>query len=419
MPLDALPDNVIAGIASHILSPADLASFARATRHVYNITKLLLTTRKDVLHKLDQTLVHAVQTSNVQLCTSALRDGANPSIRMDRRKTPLMFAAESGQTEIVQLLLSQKGVDPNLAGRPDGATPLHAAVQAGQHEVVHILLATEGVDPDSRDRNGHTPLMLASSSPSAETADIFLDLARRGIVDPNAKTETGATALHRAALNGRAAVVRQLLDLGADPDPVDEYSHATPLILASRARAEEAATLLLELARRGLVDPHRADRDGQTALHKAARFGRAGVVRQLLALGADVNALDSRKDTPLLLAVRELQPVAQSGWDVFSNGPNDSRLFRPGGGDNARLVEVVEMLLGTGRVRIHHKAAGESALTVAERKGMGDIVEMLKAAAPLEDQDDAYMSGCVEGPDPALRRACLTPYLVARQYSKP
>ena len=44
--------------------------------------------------------------------------------------------------------------------------------------------------------------------------------------------------------------------------------------------------------------------DAKTALHRAALYGDAGKVRELLAGGADVNATDKDGATPLLCALR-------------------------------------------------------------------------------------------------------------------
>ena len=62
--------------------------------------------------------------------------------------------------------------------------------------------------------------------------------------DPNARDADGATALHHAAWSGDLALIRQLLDAGADRTVRDNRFDATPLGWAQHAYQDEAAALL-------------------------------------------------------------------------------------------------------------------------------------------------------------------------------
>jgi hypothetical protein len=53
--------------------------------------------------------------------------------------------------------------------------------------------------------------------------------------------------------------------------------------------------------------------EGQTALHLAAYYGRDEMVKWLIAYGADVEAQDTKGDTPLMLAMQE-QHTRSSAW---------------------------------------------------------------------------------------------------------
>jgi ankyrin repeat protein len=66
--------------------------------------------------------------------------------------TPLSFIAETGQKEIVKLLLT-KDVDPDSKAKGDGnkgRTPLSFTAETGQKEVVKLLFK-KGVNLDSKD----------------------------------------------------------------------------------------------------------------------------------------------------------------------------------------------------------------------------------------------------------------------------
>jgi ankyrin repeat protein len=133
--------------------------------------------------------------------------------------------------------------------------------------------------------------------------------------DVEARDEDGQTALHRAARYGHEAVVRLLVEQGADVEARDEVGW-TALHWAARYGHEVVVRLLVE---RG-VDVGARDEDGWTALHSAADNGHEAVVRLLVEQGVDVEARDEVGWTALHRAARHghealvqlLQSAAQS-----------------------------------------------------------------------------------------------------------
>lgn len=123
--------------------------------------------------------------------------------------------------------------------------------------------------------------------------------------DPNFRVPWQArrTHLHKAAANGRAAVVAKMLDVGADPLLVDEDGRSA-LTLAVRAGHDDIARMLLDAG----ADPAtvsgedyrvgRAGLDGQT-LYRAARRGDAAAIRRALAARHDPNAPAGDDGMPL------------------------------------------------------------------------------------------------------------------------
>ena len=93
---------------------------------------------------------------------------------------------------------------------------------------------------------------------------------------------------------------QQLLDEGADINArLIKAEGLTTLMMAVKKRKNaDAAAWLLE---RG-ADPDVRNFSGRTALHLAARDGRAEQVKLLLAADASVNLRDERGDTPLQYA---------------------------------------------------------------------------------------------------------------------
>jgi ankyrin repeat protein len=125
----------------------------------------------------------------------------------------------------------------------------------------------------------------------------------------------GATALLLAAEVNNTAVVRVLLDAGADPNITTDQG-MTPLIMASgggtdiqRARAPEERAMAIDtvklLIERG-VDIKAVGQYGWTALHQASYQGLTDVIEYLVSKGADINEMDSFGQTPLSISLAVL-----------------------------------------------------------------------------------------------------------------
>jgi ankyrin repeat protein len=163
------------------------------------------------------------------------------------------------------------------------------------------------------------PMILSSSSPTTCTCrtedfvprepyfddlmwnlDPLLNEASPPAVMPN----LGRTALHRAVSKGNDAVVRMLLERGADIVRQDSYGK-TALHLAVENGSEKVVKVLLEK----LKDPNLTDGLGRTALFSAIQAEDELVSKLLLEAAIDVNKRDSTGDVALHIAA-ELGPQA-------------------------------------------------------------------------------------------------------------
>jgi hypothetical protein len=99
------------------------------------------------------------------------------------------------------------------------------------------------------------------------------------------------TPLSFAAQDGNEAIVRLLLDKGAQSDS-RVWHEVTPLAYAAQRGSETIVRLLLEKGAGAQIDW--GDEDGVTPLACAAREGEEAVVRLLLEKGADFNVRDNR-----------------------------------------------------------------------------------------------------------------------------
>jgi ankyrin repeat protein len=122
-------------------------------------------------------------------------------------------AAAFGRVDRLRELLDE---DPARLGElSDGFSPLHGAVFGGSSDTVRLLL-DRGADPNLRSEGTIAqvpPLGTAAFVRRPDLAELLID----GGADVNGQAEGGFTALDSAVQNDDEAMIRVLLDHGADP----------------------------------------------------------------------------------------------------------------------------------------------------------------------------------------------------------
>jgi uncharacterized protein len=121
------------------------------------------------------------------------------------------------------------------------------------------------------------------------------NLLRRGM-DVNTTDPQGSTLLMIAVRERNTDLIRFLLDSRANPYKRNRYGD-TALAIAALQGQDEIVQLLLDRK----IDPNQS---GWSALHYAAFENRAKIVTQLLAAGAEINALAPNGSTALMLAAK-------------------------------------------------------------------------------------------------------------------
>jgi ankyrin repeat protein len=214
----------------------------------------------------------------------------------------LHFAARNGQIDAVRALL-EGGADINQPTQSDQSTPLILATSNGHYELAKLLLDS-GADPKRANDDGLTPLYATieteyaptSWSPTRDTEQervTHLELMKALLdhgADPNARLKNklwfrpsdhddvwigtaGTTAFWRAAFANDVAAMRLLAGRGADP-AIASLENSSPLMAAAGV--------------------------GWTAnFHQTVPKARIAAVALCLELGAEVNATDDFKYTPL------------------------------------------------------------------------------------------------------------------------
>jgi ankyrin repeat protein len=223
----------------------------------------------------------------------------------------LVQAAKSGDSATALALLGRR-VDPNGA-EPDGTTALHWAARNNDVALVERLIRA-GADVRASNRYGVTPISLACESGGASIVEKLIAAG----VSANATGPYGETALHTCARAGKVEAAKVLLARGASVDAGDSWRGQTPLMWAAAQGHPAMMRTLIEAgadvnARSTVVAWERQrtsePRDkwlppgGLTPLLFAAREGCVECTKVLAAAGADLDLVDPDQHTPLILAL--------------------------------------------------------------------------------------------------------------------
>jgi ankyrin repeat protein len=161
----------------------------------------------------------------------------------------LYASARRGDAQLVHLLISHGADAGQRSAVFRNSTVLMGAVESGNADVVALIL-NQHPDAQATDDEGRTAIFSARAANEANFARILRMLVDAGI-DPNQRTRYGDTVLHEFC---RIDVVTILVPLGADVN-ARNYRGATPLLAAC---SEEKALALMAA---GADTQVRTDRD--------------------------------------------------------------------------------------------------------------------------------------------------------------
>ena len=238
--------------------------------------------------------------------------------------TALVYAARVNDLESVRILRAA-GADVNQVTNY-GWSPLLVATQNRYYQLASFLL-DHGANPNLANKGAWSPLYIAVDNRNIEGGDYpvrkadmdTLDFIKK-LIDKGADVnwrvkestwfrtvftsqwvhEDGATAFWRASQSSDLAVMKLLLEHGADPN-IATTINVTPLQVAagigwvegvtyewSKEANIEAVKLLLSLGN----DPNAQAETGRTALHGAGHKGRTEVIHILVDAGAKLDTRD-------------------------------------------------------------------------------------------------------------------------------
>jgi len=296
-----------------------------------------------------------------------LEFGANVDIQDNSRRTPLQWAVYYGELDIVRLLVG-KGAN-TTALEANGRTLLHLASVGGWWvDGIFDLIKAKEEDILAKDRLGLTPLHLAVMVGNERA---ILGLIGRGLDSNSKRSQNEKAPLDGDARNGRATgrILSRL-------HPDGNIHEAEQLREADRV---DALRLQRPTVRGSQIEVR--DHEGETPLHKAARYGREAMTRLLLDRGAQIDSPNKQEETPLHKALRSgeeavVQLLLSSGAQIDApNKAGETRLHKAArSGEEA----VMQLLLDRGGEIDAPNKAGETPLHNAASAWGGErAVELL------------------------------------------
>ncbi|MDD3927615.1 MAG: ankyrin repeat domain-containing protein, partial [bacterium] len=240
-----------------------------------------------------RTALHiAIEKQEVESVRILLERRADINIKDNRNRTPTQIAVTRDNIRIIELLLKAGVKDPN-------ALLLSACSRDDIAAIRDILNRYDKKLLSLNDKALQTALVIGAKGGHSEIAEILL----RSGVDPDSKSYTNDdTALVIAAKGGCLPIVRALISKGADINARKKRSGADTPLTAALANGD-AQTINFILSQS--PDIRIQGVEYQTPLMLAVEKGYAGIVKELLARGADPNAKNSTGSTALSLASRK------------------------------------------------------------------------------------------------------------------
>ena len=252
-------------------------------------------------------LMLAAEHGQKEVVDKLLSKGANPSLRDNEGGgTALLRAIDNGHVSIVESMLRHPNVDIHCLDDSNRGL-LHGAARAGFIDIVQLLLEKD-LDINAQDNKGKTPLQDASQSGDigADGAFEVVRLLLNKGADASLRDQEGRTAWAVAWQQGHRPVMKVLE--GKEPfelteqDWSGEYPNADKLpvwALANLGLADHVAKAIATRPREiYYLDPDTDD----TALHCAVSSDRLDIIEMLLTAGLSAEAKNQYHRTPLHLA---------------------------------------------------------------------------------------------------------------------
>jgi ankyrin repeat protein len=243
---------------------------------------------------------YAAKSGNISLLKSLLEKGVKYN------DNALIFAAQGSRRDVTSLetykyLVEDLKIKPTATSKL-GETVLHLlASKPNPTETINYFLS-KGVDANKSDNEGNTPLMIAASARDTAALELLLPIVKNS----NVQNGKGESALTMAIKSGTSEAVTLLLNKGADVKVLDKDGNNLGFYLVQSYRPQmmgmgrnpessnapkqdpfTAKTKLLQDKGLNLATPQK---DGNTLYHLAIIKNDMTLLKKIADLNIDINA---------------------------------------------------------------------------------------------------------------------------------
>ncbi|ROL44610.1 Transient receptor potential cation channel subfamily A member 1 [Anabarilius grahami] len=285
-------------------SPLHYASSKGYFRIIRLIVQVIGQQELNAMDEEGNTPLHwAVQKDQPGSCSVLLTLGADPNILNNSQQAPLHMAVSLGKTFVVEQLVSHKQTDVNLEGDM-GNTPVILASSLDNHEAL-VILYKHGAKFCRQNKLGHFAIHAAAFAGAKKSMEVILLKGEEvGLsIDNhiNYVDKSCSSPLHLAVRGGNLDIIKLCIAYGAKIDQ-QQCDKSTALHFACSQGAIEVVKVMLSAYHKVCDLINITDGANQTPLHKAAIFDHFELSEYLMSQGADIDFVDCKGHSPLLLA---------------------------------------------------------------------------------------------------------------------
>ena len=243
---------------------------------------------KDVDNNGNTAFNYAARVGNIDLMKKIAAKG------IKYNDNALFFAAQGNRRETTSLdaykyLTEELKLKPTAVNKSEENILHLLAAKPNQSEIITYFLG-KGVDANKADKGGNTPLIKAAASRESAVLEQLLAVTK----DINAKNVKGESALTIAVKSGTPENVALLLNKGADVNVVDKDGNNLGVYLIQSYRPESKSPDPLDAKIKLLQDKGlnlaASQKDGSTLYHLAVVKNELALLKKLASLNIDVNA---------------------------------------------------------------------------------------------------------------------------------
>lgn len=255
---------------------------------------------KDTDNKGNTAFNYVARTGNIDLLKKLLQKGIKPT------DNAVILAAqgsrrEANTIEVFKYLVEDLKLKPTVVSA-DGETVLHSLVRKpNQTEIINYFLS-KGVDVNKADNDGNTALMNAATGRDTEALELLLTKVK----DINTQNAKGESALSIAIQSGSPKAVELLLSKKANINVLDKdgnnlgyylvQSYRPQMMMgrgpaaANDAPKEDPLAVKTKLLQDNGFNLAQAQKDGSTLYHFAVLKNDLNLLKKIADLNIDVNA---------------------------------------------------------------------------------------------------------------------------------